>query len=64
MQRRNARAAATGAWLGNGGLADQQGSATTVLAKVGAARPLGRLGTPEEIAAVIVFPGVERGRAS
>ena len=47
---------ATGAWLGEGGLADQQGGdRNEVLAKVGAGRPLGRLALPEEIAAVIVF---------
>jgi NAD(P)-dependent dehydrogenase (short-subunit alcohol dehydrogenase family) len=51
---------ATQAWLGDGGLADQQGarSAKTrdeVLAAVGAARPLGRLAEPQEIASVIVF---------
>ena len=46
---------ATEAWLGEGGLADQQGSASEVLAKVGAGRPLGRLAEPEEIAAVVVF---------
>ena len=47
---------ATEAWLGEGGLADQQGGdREEVLAKVGAGRPLGRLATPEEIAAVIVF---------
>ena len=47
---------ATEAWLGEGGLADQQGGdRDEVLAKVGAGRPLGRLATPEEIAAVIVF---------
>jgi 3-oxoacyl-[acyl-carrier protein] reductase len=47
---------ATHAWLGEGGLADQQGGdRNDVLAKVGAGRPLGRLATPEEIAAVIVF---------
>ena len=47
---------ATDAWLGDGGLADQQGGdRDEVLAKVGAGRPLGRLATPEEIAAVIVF---------
>ncbi|MGH3133045.1 MAG: SDR family NAD(P)-dependent oxidoreductase [Gaiellaceae bacterium] len=47
---------ATEAWLGEGGLADQQaGDRGEVLAKVGAGRPLGRLATPEEIAAVIVF---------
>ena len=46
---------ATDAWLGEGGLADQQGDREDVLAKVGAGRPLGRLARPEEIAAVIVF---------
>jgi NAD(P)-dependent dehydrogenase (short-subunit alcohol dehydrogenase family) len=47
---------ATEAWLGDGGLADQQtGSREDVLAKVAAGRPIGRLAQPEEIAAVIVF---------
>ena len=46
---------ATGAWIGDGGLADQQGNREEVLAKVGAGRPLGRLARPEEIAAVVVF---------
>jgi NAD(P)-dependent dehydrogenase (short-subunit alcohol dehydrogenase family) len=46
---------ATGAWLGDGGLADQQGARDEVLAKVGAGRPLGRLAEPSEIAAVIAF---------
>jgi NAD(P)-dependent dehydrogenase (short-subunit alcohol dehydrogenase family) len=46
---------ATEAWLGEGGLADQQGERDEVLAKVAAGRPLGRLAQPEEIAAVIVF---------
>jgi len=46
---------ATSAWLGDGGLADQQGEREAVLAKVGAGRPLGRLAEPHEIAAVIAF---------
>lgn len=46
---------ATAAWLGDGGLADQQGDREQVLAKVAAGRPLGRLAAPDEIAAVIVF---------
>ena len=46
---------ATNAWLGEGGLADQQGAREEVLARVGAGRPLGRLARPDEIAAVIVF---------
>ena len=51
---------ATDAWLGEGGLADQQGDREDVLAKVGAGRPLGRLARPEEIGAVIVFLCSER----
>src|SRR5262245_32858542 len=46
---------ATGAWLDQGGLADQQGNRDEVFARVGAGRPLGRLAQPEEIAAVFVF---------
>ena len=46
---------ATDAWLGEGGLADQQGDRDEILARVGAGRPLGRLAEPEEIASVIVF---------
>ena len=51
---------ATDAWLGEGGLAEQQGEREDVLAKVGAGRPLGRLARPDEIAAVIVFLCSER----
>jgi NAD(P)-dependent dehydrogenase (short-subunit alcohol dehydrogenase family) len=46
---------ATSAWLGEGGLADQQGERDEVLGKVAAGRPLGRLAQPGEIAAVIAF---------
>src|ERR671922_1072212 len=51
---------ATEAWLGAGGLADQQAgrsgkSRQDVLAAVASGRPLGRLAEPEEIANVIVF---------
>jgi len=51
---------ATEAWLGEGGLADQQAgrsgkSRDEVLDAVGKGRPLGRLAQPEEIAAVIAF---------
>ena len=51
---------ATEAWLGDGGLADQQAarsgkSRDDVLASVGAGRPLGRLAEPEEIASVVAF---------
>jgi NAD(P)-dependent dehydrogenase (short-subunit alcohol dehydrogenase family) len=51
---------ATEAWLGKGGLADQQAARSgkshdEVLAAVGGGRPLGRLAKPEEIAAVIAF---------
>ncbi len=46
---------ATEAWLGEAGLAAQQGDRDEILEKVGAGRPLGRLAEPEEIAAVIVF---------
>jgi 3-oxoacyl-[acyl-carrier protein] reductase len=56
---------ATAAWLGDGGLADQQaaGSMKTrqqVLDAVGAGRPLGRLADADEIASVIVFLCSER----
>jgi len=51
---------ATDAWLGRGGLADQQAERTgktrdEVLEAVGKGRPLGRLAEADEIAAVIVF---------
>ena len=51
---------ATDAWLGQGGLADQQGDRDEVLAKVAAGRPLGRLAEPDEIASVIAFLCSER----
>jgi NAD(P)-dependent dehydrogenase (short-subunit alcohol dehydrogenase family) len=53
---------ATQIWLGEGGLAEQQGNRDEVLAKVAAGRPLGRLGEPDEIADVIVFLLSERAR--
>jgi 3-oxoacyl-[acyl-carrier protein] reductase len=51
---------ATQAWLGEGGLADQQARRTgksreEVLQAVAKGRPLGRLAAPEEIASVIAF---------
>jgi NAD(P)-dependent dehydrogenase (short-subunit alcohol dehydrogenase family) len=56
---------ATQAWLGEGGLADQQArrsgkSRDDVLESVGKGRPLGRLAEPDEIAAVIAFLCSER----
>jgi NAD(P)-dependent dehydrogenase (short-subunit alcohol dehydrogenase family) len=51
---------ATEAWLGRGGLADQQGDREEVFAKVAAGRPLGRYAEPAEIAAVVVFLCSER----
>ncbi len=58
---------ATEAWLGPGGLADQQAERSgktreQVLAAVGQGRPLGRLAEPEEIAAVIVFLCSDRAK--
>jgi NAD(P)-dependent dehydrogenase (short-subunit alcohol dehydrogenase family) len=51
---------ATDAWLGAGGLADQQAARSgktrdEVLAAVGSGRPIGRLAEPDEIAAVVAF---------
>jgi 3-oxoacyl-[acyl-carrier protein] reductase len=51
---------ATPAWLGEGGLADQQAARSgktreQVLEAVGGGRPLARLAEPEEIAAVVAF---------
>lgn len=48
------------AWLGEGGLADQQSARTgksreEVLKAVGSGRPLGRLAEPQEIASVVAF---------
>ncbi len=56
---------ATEAWLGQGGLADQQAERSgrtreEVLESVAAGRPLGRLGEPGEIAAVVTFLCSER----
>ena len=56
---------ATEAWLGDGGLADQQAarsgkSREEVLEAVGKGRPLGRLAEPDEIAAVIAFLSSDR----
>ena len=50
----------TDAWLGQGGLAEQQGDREEVLAKVRSGRPLGRMARPEEIASVVVFLCSER----
>ena len=56
---------ATGAWLDEGGLADQQAkrsgkSREQVLESVADGRPLGRLAEPDEIASVIAFLCSER----
>ncbi|HST18840.1 MAG TPA: SDR family oxidoreductase [Gaiellaceae bacterium] len=51
---------ATDAWLGQGGLAEQQGARDEVLAKVASGRPLGRLAEPAEVASVVVFLLSER----
>src|ERR671935_1257251 len=56
---------ATQAWLGEGGLADQQRAQffktrEEVIRAVGAGRPLGRLAEPAEIAAVIAFLSSDR----
>jgi 3-oxoacyl-[acyl-carrier protein] reductase len=57
---------ATGLWTGEGGLAEQEAAAggaadrEAAIAAAGAKVPLGRLGTPEEVAAVIVFLCSER----
>jgi NAD(P)-dependent dehydrogenase (short-subunit alcohol dehydrogenase family) len=50
----------TDAWLGQGGLAEQQGDRDEVLAKVRSGRPLGRMARAEEIASVVVFLCSER----
>ncbi|HEU4971235.1 MAG TPA: SDR family oxidoreductase [Gaiellaceae bacterium] len=50
----------TDAWLGDSGLAAQQGDREEVLSKVAAGRPLGRLADASEIASVIVFLCSER----
>jgi 3-oxoacyl-[acyl-carrier protein] reductase len=52
-------------WMGKRGLADQEAAASGVdrkeaIAKAAAAVPLGRFGTPEEIASVVVFLCSER----
>ncbi|RDI75283.1 Dehydrogenase [Gaiella occulta] len=52
---------ATDIWLAEGGLADQLGDdREAVLARVAAGRPLGRMGTAADSAAVIVFLSSDR----
>jgi 3-oxoacyl-[acyl-carrier protein] reductase len=52
---------ATDAWLADGGLADQLGGERAeTLARVAAGRPLGRIATAAETAAVIVFLASDR----
>jgi 3-oxoacyl-[acyl-carrier protein] reductase len=51
---------ATDVWLGEGGLAEQQGDRDEVLAKVSAGRPIGRLAEPDEVASVIAFLASDR----
>jgi len=51
---------ATEAWVGEGGLAEQQGDREEIFAKVAAGRPLGRYAQPEEIASAAVFLCSER----
>jgi 3-oxoacyl-[acyl-carrier protein] reductase len=58
---------ATDAWLGDGGLADQQAKTSgktkdEVLEAVGKGRPLGRLAEPDEIAAIVAFLCSDRAR--
>src|SRR5881394_2130778 len=60
MLDRGSGSIATGAWLDEGGLADQQArrsgeSREAVLESVAGGRPLGRLAEPGEIASVIAF---------
>jgi 3-oxoacyl-[acyl-carrier protein] reductase len=57
---------ASGLWMDEGGLADQEAAAgaaadrEAAIAAAGAKVPLGRFGTPQEIAAVVVFLCSER----
>lgn len=45
----------TRSWLGEGGLAEQQGEREEVLERAAAARPMGRFAEPHEVADVIVL---------